>query len=610
MPLSPNLLPLGGDPDFTLASTDANPNVGPLAGSTSVQFIPAPSGSGSGDGIASSMEAYFGLTPAPQDTVAPYQSSSDGENFLTAVAPPTSTAGPVSVVLTDAANDTVFLPDAFTYGVKLLRVVPNLAGSAGGDSVTISAYGLGFFDLNEIHITIGGAPVDLSTAVLNSYSSEYPDGSVTVKVPPGTPGWADVVVSTSNGFDTLKRGVQYLQAEANVPGGPFTFAVYDSVRSHFYLTGNANSVAVFDPATQTFLRSLQCSAITPNAVLQGEALTPDSSKLLVTDLTDGLVIIFDLVGGTSTSVNVMLPSDPKTTVFGTPGPGFVSTAANNRAFASIVPCVPNLVREISLTTLAVSIRTDASPSSCQDYVPFPANGASSADGSTIVYAGNSGEEPPGPEYVWRYSAASDTFTGPVITQDNPWVGAQSAVVNADGSVIGVSSGTVDQQLRPLAPFSGPYGPYAWALNDTGSLAYCSYNSIQLSDTHNGRSFLTFTLSDSVLPFRPLAIDPSGKQILVALVSGGVSYFELSVVPLSVGTVSPAQASTGTMLTIRGSGFVAGTAVTIGGKSASCTESDSETLSCPVPSLSAGPAPMSFTNPDGQTYAFENAFTVQ
>ena len=460
-----------------------------------------------------------------------------------------------------------------------------------------------------MQVTIGGAQVDLTTAVLNSYGGDYPEQSITLHVPPGTPGWADVVVSTPNGSATLSRGVQYLHTEVTVPGGPFTFAFYDSVRSHFYLTGFNNSVAVFDPATQAFLAPLQSSAVTASAMLQGGSLTPDSSKLLVADPTDGLVIIFDLVAGTSTSVNVMLPSDPKSTILGPPQPGFVSASANNRAFVSIVPCVPNLVREINLTTLAVSIRSDASPSTCPDYVPFPANGASSSDGSTIVYAGNPGNEPLGPQYIWRYSATSDTFIGPVITQDFPWMGAQTAAVNSDGSVIAVSTGTVDQQLRPLAPF-GDRGPYTWALNDTGSLAYSSYDSLLITDTHNGRSLLTFTLSDEVPFVRPIATDPSGKQILVTLSSGGVSYFELSVVPLSVGTVSPAHASTGTMVTIRGSGFVASTTVTIGGKTASCTANGSETLSCTVPNLSAGSVPMSLTNPDGQAYAFENAFTVQ
>jgi hypothetical protein len=87
-----------------------------------VQFIPAPLGAGSADGIANSMEAYFGTMPATNDVVGPYPSSSNGENFLTATTPPAKNPGPVSVALTDASNNTVLLPDAFTYGPHILRV--------------------------------------------------------------------------------------------------------------------------------------------------------------------------------------------------------------------------------------------------------------------------------------------------------------------------------------------------------------------------------------------------------------------------------------------------------------------------------------------------------
>ena len=64
----PTVVPLFGG----IASTQANPNVGPLAGGTQVQFIPAPLGAGSADGIANSMEAYFGTVPATNDVVGPY----------------------------------------------------------------------------------------------------------------------------------------------------------------------------------------------------------------------------------------------------------------------------------------------------------------------------------------------------------------------------------------------------------------------------------------------------------------------------------------------------------------------------------------------------------
>ncbi|MGA7553174.1 MAG: IPT/TIG domain-containing protein [Candidatus Acidiferrales bacterium] len=592
-------------PDFIGPSTEANPNVGPLTGGTQIQFNPAPGGGGSGDGISSSMEAYFGATPATQDVVAPYGSSSNGENLLTSAAPPNSTPGPVPVLLTDANNDAVYLPDAYTYGPHLLRVQPNAASA--GDTVTIYAYGLGFFDVHSIQVTIGGAAVDMHHAVLNSYASfDYPEQSVTIPVPAGTPGWADITLTTPNGSDTLKRGIQYLQQEVNLPGGPFTYSIYDPGRDRFYLTGNGNTVAVFNPESQAFVTPLQAPKASSSAVFQGEALTPDGSKLLVADPTDLVVVIFDLTAGTRTTVNAMLPSDPTTTVFGTPQPMFVEAAADDRAFVSIVPCIPNKVREINLTNLSVTVRPDAG-SSCANYVPYLALGQASADGSTIIFSGNSGEEPPGPEYVWKYSASSDTFTGPVMIGDAPWVGGQ-ATVNSDGSVMATGDGMLDQNLLPLVPLR--QGGLDSRLHETGSLLYTAYNSVSVSDTHNGVQSLMIGLPSAIGPYRPLAIDPSGEKILVAEGSGGVSYFELSVVPLAVGTVSPAQTSAGGSITIRGSGFVASTAVKIGGQTATCTETSSEALSCVVPSLPPGPVSMALSNPDGQTYAFEYALVLQ
>jgi hypothetical protein len=62
-------------------------------------------------------------------------------------------------------------------------------------------------------------------------------------------------------------------------------------------------------------------------------------------------------------------------------------------------------------------------------------------------------------------------------------------------------------------------------------------------------------------------------------------------------------------TIQVRGFVAETTVKIGGLSANCSFVNAETLSCAVPALGAGAASMSLSNPDGQTYSFENALVV-
>jgi WD40 repeat protein len=497
--------------DFAgLPSTEANPNVGPVSGGTPVQFIPAPTGAGSADGIASSMEAYFGATPAPQDTVAPYPSSSNGENFLTATAPAAAAPGPVSVVLTDGNNNAVFLPDAYTYGPHILRIEPNVASAAGGDPLTIYAYGLGFLDLPDIKVSIGGAQAIPIPNTLNSYASaDYPEQSVTVTAPPGTPGWADVVVTTSNGSDTLKRGIQYLSQEASIAGGPYGFAVYDSLRNLFYLTGNGNTVTVFNPKTQTLSQPLPSTSTSAGAMLQAEALTPDSSTLLVADPTDQLVIVFNLVANTSSKVSVALPSDPPGTSV---APMTIVAAAQSRVFVSITPCVTDPVREIDLTNLTVRARPDAA-STCATYVPYPEYGGGSADGSAILYAGSSGQEfgvqPSGPEYIWRYNAASDSFSGPVIVADSPWVGGQAAL-DSDGGVIALPEGTLDQRLLPLTPIIEP-GADAH-LNETGSLLYSvgiESSEIVLSDTHNGRWVLKLDAQNSkgtvIAPDRPLAL---------------------------------------------------------------------------------------------------------
>jgi hypothetical protein len=601
-------------PDFPTSTSSANPNVGPLAGGTQVQFAPVPTGAGSGDGIAGSMEAYFGTTPAPQDTVGPYSSSSNGENFLTATAPATMTPGPVSVLLTDANSNVVLIPDGFTYGPKILRVQPSAAGPAGGDSITISAYGLGFFDLSDIHVTIGGTAVDMKNATLNSYvSNTFPEASVTISVPPGTPGWADVQITTSNGTDTLKRGLQYLSAETEITGGPFAFAVYDAVRNLFYLTGNGNTVSVFNASSQSMGNALTSSSISSGATLQQEAITPDGSKLLVVDPTDQAIIVFNLVGGTSTKVSVVLPSDPANTPA---QPINVVASANGRAFVGVTPCFSLPLREISLANMTVQGRIDLT-SSCGGYTPYPEYGAASADGGTILYAGSSalqfGVSPSGPEYVWSYNASADVFTGPVIFNDYPWMSGLEPVMDGDGGVVGIPQGILDAQRLPKVNILST-GAIA-EMNGTGSLLYglgFQGSQIVLSDTHNGRALLMLqaqnTPGTAIGGYQPLAIDATGTKTLLAL-QNGLAYFDLDVVPLAVGTVTPVSAAPGATIQVRGSGFVAGTTVKIGGVSANCSFVNAETLSGAVPALRSGAASMSLNNPDGQTYSFENALVV-
>jgi hypothetical protein len=130
----------------------------------------------------------------------------------------------------------------------------------------------------------------------------------------------------------------------------------------------------------------------------------------------------------------------------------------------------------------------------------------------------------------------------------------------------------------------------------------------VTDTHDGLQLIKIgDLSTGI--YGAPAVNTAGDEIL-ANIAGGVAYFQLSVVPLAVGTVSPAQGSAGTSIVVTGSGFVAGTAVTIGGKKAACTLTNGQSLACIVPSLNSGAFPMALANPDGQTDSLEYAFVVQ
>jgi hypothetical protein len=112
----------------------------------------------------------------------------------------------------------------------------------------------------------------------------------------------------------------------------------------------------------------------------------------------------------------------------------------------------------------------------------------------------------------------------------------------------------------------------------------------------------------IVGYYPLAIDATGTKILLAL-QNGLAYFDLDVVPLEVGTVTPVSAAPEATIRVRGTGSVAGTTVKIGGIGANCSFVGAESLSCALPALRSGAASMSLSNPDGQTYSFENALVV-
>ncbi len=389
----------------SIGTSIGNPNEGPLSGGTQVQFVPSSTGAGSADGVGSTMEAYFGSTPATNDVVAPYPSSSDGGNFLTATAPAAAVNGPVTVLMTDANNNAVLLPGAYSYGPHSHWIDPSAVPASGGTATTLGADGLKPLDLSNPSVTIGGVPaVIVPPTVIGGDSWR----ALQMHVPGGNPGWADLKLSLGDGTsETTKSMVQYLAQDVTLTSAAYTSAVYDSLRDRFYLTGSDNTIAVFNPGTQTLLQPMQSSSVSSSAVLGSLALTPDNMKLLASDPTDHSVVVFDLTNNSSKAVNVMLSSDGVATIS---APMPIVALTGNQAFVLLTPWAQNEVRQVDLVQMTVRVRTDVQNPGL--FLIPPSTMSASTDGS-VALLGAASPAFNTQFYAWRYDAASDVFSAPV-----------------------------------------------------------------------------------------------------------------------------------------------------------------------------------------------------
>ncbi|MFZ0332708.1 MAG: IPT/TIG domain-containing protein [Candidatus Acidiferrales bacterium] len=158
-------------------------------------------------------------------------------------------------------------------------------------------------------------------------------------------------------------------------------------------------------------------------------------------------------------------------------------------------------------------------------------------------------------------------------------------------------------------------PHSEALNPSGSLLIVPRtgsgvtSNVDIFDVHSGRLALRIRLPEGTADtLNELALDETGTKIFV-ITQSGITVAQLAAAPLSVASVNPASAATGTQVTIRGSGFQSGATVMFGNSAAVSTFVDSMTLQVTVPSLPNGSVQVTVTNPDGQQYSFDAAFTI-
>ena len=168
--------------------TSVSPNIGPVAGGTSVTIT--------GTGFTGGTAVQFGGTAASSFSV-------DSSSQITAISP--AGTGTVDIrVTTPGGTSTLLAADQFTYvaAPTVTSVSPNIGPVAGGTSVTIT--GTGFTGATAVHF--GGT--------VGSYTVNT-DISMTATSPAGT-GTVDVTVTAPGGTSATSPADQFTYIPAPV----------------------------------------------------------------------------------------------------------------------------------------------------------------------------------------------------------------------------------------------------------------------------------------------------------------------------------------------------------------------------------------------------------
>jgi hypothetical protein len=265
-----------------------NPATGPVAGGTQLQ-IPS-SASGNIDAL------YFGKNLA--------SSISQIGSGLFEATTPAGEPGYVDVygLMTDGGMQ--ILPEAFSYGPTILEATPNSSTAEGGGTGILYGYGFGPTDTSavptDLQVTIGGKQAQITSYSRNAYgvlSPPFPLESVSYIIPTGVSGGsADITVATQAGSITLSGGMSYLPAARQVPlsGAVLAQGIFDATRNLYYFT-DASEIQVFSKAQGQWLVPIQVPAAPAGTKhrLWGIALSPDGSKLAISDTGTAVIYLID-----------------------------------------------------------------------------------------------------------------------------------------------------------------------------------------------------------------------------------------------------------------------------------------------------------------------------
>lgn len=187
---------------------------------------------------------------------------------------------------------------------------------------------------------------------------------------------------------------------------------------------------------------------------------------------------------------------------------------------------------------------------------------------------------------------------------------QSAFVNPDTVDGTLYQYVFDNSENVVASMSDPdwlHTGWLWGqfFDPSGTLFYVPDNlGLDIYDVHTGHLQRKIGVKEApnTTVYTAATSDTTGNTLLL-LTNNGLDVIN-DVPPLAVRSVTPLpnSASAGTLITVKGTNFVAGTTVTIGANTIPTTVTDSHTLSFSLPTVVAGNT-LTLTNPDGSSYTY-------
>jgi hypothetical protein len=523
----------------------------------------------------------------------------DGE--LTFTSPPATSPGPVNVkfIYPDGAQG--FYALLFSYSTFPEYALMSGSAPSGGAPAAVIGYGLPV-DAGGGTITVGS-----NAATIISTAGQYPPFSpepvpsaiLNYTFPAGTPGFADLTVTTPIGTGTLPKAIFYAKSVTDYSStDTFSAVLFDAKRNQLYLSAG-DHIDVFSTASNQFVTPLQPAAVGAQKEFAGLALTPDGSQLIVADWLDSSIGVIN--PDTLSTFAIPLPLSTPITVCPS-GPLYVAATSANQAFVDmggLPPGCAGLTYIANLQTRAVAVSQCTGPGL-----------DASADGNFVVIDN-------GP-CIYSVQNASFIQASFPFAQVGFGVGISGdANVIASNQILGDVNGNILGSIaEPVALYGSPTNSnppellLRPRLNVSGSLYYLAYpNFFEIIDVAHAILRMRFSLTETVQSTASsLAIDSGGRYVYL-LTNQGLTVVDLGSAPLSIGHLSPQNAAPGTQVTVRGSGFDSTITATVGGVAASVSFTDQNTLTLIVPTATSGPQDIVLARGDGEIYTLENGLVL-